>query len=495
MPKGLKPILVALGVIVALVVAVVLMVFVFPADDAEAEDEDAEVTATAAATSTTVYVISEDSSELKSYEMIPADGDSMLVEINVDDDGNYSYEVTPYTEYFDYDTSKFRSMIYTVTSITASSVIEENASDLSQYGLAEPQFTLRTTYKDGTVIELYIGNTTPTGNYYVTTNQNDTVYSIGSYVVSLLMRSDIDYRDITLFPTYTDDEIYENINWVKMTLRDGTEIELKLADDDDAEINTSTSAYVMLSPTKGSCNDTNVQEDVLDIVATLSAESILCDITEEDYAEYGFDEPAKLEMTDVDGNSVSILIGGSYSTSYRYIMLEQAPYTVMVASSDAFTWLDINYIELMNRTVWIYNITDTDYIEYNLKGDEYVVDYTHGTTTNEDGEEETTLDVTLNGDTISETNGRRLFVRTLNFRVIGDVDNAASLKTVDSSITIHLTDGTVHTLEFLQINDRKYACRVDGETDFYVYKKNLNTLIDAFATVLNGRELTMSYDS
>jgi hypothetical protein len=251
----------------------------------------------------------------------------------------------------------------------------------------------------------------------------------------------------------------------------------------------------MLSPTKGSCNDTNVQEDVLDIVATLSAESILCDITEEDYAEYGFDEPAKLEMTDVDGNSVSILIGGSYSTSYRYIMLEQAPYTVMVASSDAFTWLDINYIELMNRTVWIYNITDTDYIEYNLKGDEYVVDYTHGTTTNEDGEEETTLDVTLNGDTISETNGRRLFVRTLNFRVIGDVDNAASLKTVDSSITIHLTDGTVHTLEFLQINDRKYACRVDGETDFYVYKKNLNTLIDAFATVLNGRELTMSYDS
>ncbi len=494
MPKGLKPILIVLSVIVVLIIAVVLMIFVFPdsdSDPGETESPAAEETAG----SETVYVISEDSSTLKSFEMLPADGESMLVEINVDSDGKYSYEVTPHTEYFDYDTSKFRSMIYTVTSITASSLIEENASDLDQYGLEAPQFTLRAAYESGKVIDLYIGNTTPTGNYYVTTNQNDTVYSIGSYVVSLLMRSDIDYRDITLFPTYEEDAIYENINWVKMTLRDGTEIELKQSEDSDAEYNETNSQYVMLSPTKGSCNDTNVQEDVLDVVATLNAEQVLCDITEEDYPEYGFDEPAKLEMTDTDGNSVSILIGGTYSSSYRYIMLESAPYTVILANSDAFGWLDINYVELMNRTIWIYNIDSVDYIEYNLKGEEYVVEYTHGTEVNEDGEEEDTLAATLNGSEISETNGRRLFVRTLNFRVIGDVPDSARLSKPDSTVVMHMLDGTEHVLNLIQLNDRQYACELDGETEFYVYKKNLNTLIDAFATVLNGRELPMSYDS
>ena len=196
MSKSLRPIIVAGSVIVVLIVAMVLMMYVFPAK-AEEEPEAEETRA-----SPEVHkIIDELDSELLCYEILPAEGESMRVEINRHGGGSISYNVVPAAEYFEYDTSKFRSMIFTLTSISAS-LVEEHARDLSIYGLDKPWLTVRSYYKGNRVLELYIGNPTPADNdYYATTNETDAVYTIGGYVVSLLSRRDIDYRKITLFPS------------------------------------------------------------------------------------------------------------------------------------------------------------------------------------------------------------------------------------------------------------------------------------------------------
>jgi len=493
MSKALKPIIITVAVILVLAIAMILLIFVFPEKGSE---ETPEPTASAAP-ATSVKIIDEDDSQLVSFQFLPAEGESMLVEIHRDADGNLSYTVTPATQYFEYDTSKFRSMIFTLTSMTATNLVEENAADLSVYGLDHPWHTVRSTYADGRVIDLYIGNATPTdNNYYCMTNAGNTVYTIGSYVTGLLARTDIDYRDITLFPSYADDAIYENICYVKMTLRDGTEIEISLEDFENfSEYNYVNSEYYMTLPLESSCNDTLVQSRVLDVVALIENLGVYKDITPEEYADYGLDHPARLELADVEGNTMDILVGGTNEDGNYYCMLSVSPETVIICTYTAFDWLNLNYIELMNRIVWHKNITEVDSVEYDLNGETYVVDYTHGVTTSEDGKTTNTLSATLNGEPISETNGRRLFVRTLNFRIVGDVPEGTPIGEPSYAVTMHCLDGTDRVMELIKINERQYAVRMDGEVRFYVYKKNVTTLEDAFATVLSGRELPMSFDN
>ena len=493
MSKALKPIIITSAVVLVLAVAMVLLVFVFP--DKPENIETPEATETAAPQS--VKIIEEDDTELQSFEFIPADGESMLVEIERDLDGNLSYEVTPATKYYEYDSSKFRSMIFTLTSLTATNLVEEAPSDLAPYGLDKPWHTVRCTFSGGRTVELYLGNATPTdNNYYCMVNTSKSVYTIGSYVTSLLTRTDIDYRDITLFPTYTEDDIYEYINYVKMTLRDGTEIELSMEDFDNfSRYNYISSVYYMTAPVEGSCNDTVVQSSVLDVVALIENLAVYKDITEEDYPEYGFDNPARLQLGDIEGNSLDLIIGGTNDAGNYYCMLSVSPETVIICNAEAFSWLKINYIELMNRIVWNKNITEVSSIEYDMNGESYVVEYTHGIETGDDGKETKTLEAVINGEPMSETNGRRLFVRTLNFRIIGDLPEGTNLKKADYTIKMNFIDGTEKVLELIKINERQYAVRMDGEAKFYVYKKNVQTLEDAFATVLAGRELPMSYDN
>lgn len=492
MSKSLRPIIVAGSVIVVLIVAMVLMMYVFPAK-AEEEPEAEETRA-----SPEVHkIIDELDSELLCYEILPAEGESMRVEINRHGGGSISYNVVPAAEYFEYDTSKFRSMIFTLTSISAASLVEEHARDLSIYGLDKPWLTVRSYYKGNRVLELYIGNPTPADNdYYATTNETDAVYTIGGYVVSLLSRRDIDYREITLFPLYGEEEAYEKIDFVKMTLRSGTVIEINLEDLDNlSEGNVTGSAYFMTSPVRSSCNDVLVKEKVIDVVSKLQSIEVLTDITPEQYPEYGFDNPAKLEMTDTAGNSVSILVGKKRDDSSYYVMPEQSPVTVIACHANAFSWLDINYIELMNRVVWYEKIVDIESMVYNLDGKEYVVEINHGRTVREDGKEKATLAAALNGEKISETNCRRLFSRTLNFRIIGNVQDAGNVGEAQYKITLNKLDGTSRTMELIKLNERQYAVRLDGEVNYYVYKKNVTTLLEAFETILSGKELPMSYDS
>ena len=494
MSKALKPIIITGAVILIAAIALILLIFVFP----ETEKAEAAESATPSEAPKTVKLVDEDNTKLISFEAIPKDGESMLVEISRNAGGDLSYEVTPAAQYFDYDTSKFRSMIYTLTSLSATNLVEQDAQDLAQYGLDDPAFVMRCKYSDGNVIDICIGNETPTdSNYYANIGGTKDVYTVGSYVCSLLMRPEIEYRNITLFPIYEDDAIYENINYVRMVQRDGTEIELSLEDLDDlTEGNITGSAYFMSSPVTGSCNDTTVKAYVLDVAAKLTSAGVLTDISEEEYADYGFDMPAELEMHDGLGNSVDILIGGKYEKYYYYVMLKESPGTVIICPEEAFAWLDLNYIDLMNRIMWYTNIVDVSSIEYDMNGEEYLVELTHGTRVNGNGDEVASIEATINGEPLSETNCRRLFVRTLNFRIIGEVAAGERISgKPEYTIILNLLNGAKKTVEFFEINDRQYAVAVDGEVDYYVYKKNVTTLEDAFETILSGGELKMNYDA
>lgn len=509
--KSLKTIIIAGVVLVAFIIASVVVMHLPSSSDTETEAESsAESTS-----GESLYVVNEDYDALERFTIVPTerevDDDTSYAyaseeldvvitrETDENDSTTYQYEVSPDPGKFEYDTSMFRSMLYTLSSISANSLVEEDAQDLSIYGLDEPTATVKTYYSDGTEIDIIIGSQAPVDEaYYCMTNQSNTVYTIGSYVDSLLVRRPIEYRDITLFPTYEDDDIYTNIDWVRLTEKDGSVIEVALDSDGSNEYNTEGSQYVMLEPYQVSGNTTTIQENILDVVATLSLGSIVKDIDEDEYAQYGLDQPAKLEMTDTSGNEVHLLIGDTCPNSdYTYCMLEDTN-TLLTCSTTAAAWQGVSYVQFMLRTVWTYSIEDLVGLDINIDGTEYDIDVTHYVKQNANGNDADGVEGTLNGEKIElETNVRRLYIKCLYFRVVDNLTEEEKKQYQDaeatSSITITLDGGETHTLELIPMSDRKYAMRLDGEMEYYCYKKNLTSLETALQYVMNGDELDFSF--
>ena len=61
-------------------------------------------------------------------------------------------------------------------------------------------------------------------------------------------------------------------------------------------------------------------------------------------------------------------------------------------------------------------------------------------------------------------------------------------------MTIHLDGDESHTLELIRMTDRKYAMRLDGELEYFCYKKNLTSLEKSISYVLGGDELDFNFD-
>ena len=84
----------------------------------------------------------------------------------------------------------FESLAAAVTNMVARSVIEEEPSDLAQYGLDQPQATVTVNYTDGS-FKMMIGDTVTSGSAnYVMINNEPTVYSYYTYEITNLMTND-----------------------------------------------------------------------------------------------------------------------------------------------------------------------------------------------------------------------------------------------------------------------------------------------------------------
>lgn len=500
--KSIKPILI--GVIAIVVLALLLVVFMVIFPEKEVETIPAE--SAAVSEEPVYYVIKEDGDSLVRIRAIPAEGETLTVDYVRDEAGKLSYEVTPEAEFFDYNTSKFRSMMFTLSTLNAVDFVEEDPEDLSVYGLDEPQYQMELTFADGSIINLYVGDNTPVDYYYYAmTDKDNIVYTIGNYVTSLIMRSELEYRDIASFPQYTDEDIYTNINWICLTNEDGRVLEVVFDEDFSIEGNKASSTYMMLSPVISSCTDELIQERLLDVAATLTYGSILCDITGDQFAEYGLDKTRRFAMKDIAGNSIDLVLGGSPNANYTYAVMgeqydafmrgEVDEVTILTYASEAFKCIDVDYNTLLNRAIWIQDIHTIDSIKYEMSGTDYTIVLSEYDDVTGSGVDVVRTVGKLNGKDVDETNTKRLYSRTLNLRQVGELDKDIELGEAEYIITLNLKDGSSRKLEMIPLNERQYACTVDGKSEFYIYKSNIQTLITALERIMDDRNVSLVYNT
>lgn len=500
MSKNIKRILIAGGAVVVFALAFVILKYVFP----EEEIPEELVSPSPAATETPVYyVIKATGNDVVRFESTYSNGETFVIDIDAQEDGGYKYTATPEDTFFGYNTSKFRSMMYTLTSLNATSLIEKDPEDLSIYGLDNPQFTLRISFVDGSSILLSVGNMTPVArNYYVITDKDNIVYTIGNYLGGLILREPYEFRNIASFPTYEDEEIYTSINHFTLTRRDGANMEVWLDSEFTMEGNKSSSVYMMTQPLVSSCSDDKI-ETLLENLATIAYSSIVGDIYPDEFKTYGFDKPARLNMDDIYGNNIDIVIGNDNGGSaycclgkqYDAYLAGEIDYlTVLLYTETDFEWCTLNYMNYMIRAMWIINIHDVESLVYDLNGEIFDMELYEYDDVTGSGIDVVRTCSHINGKDINETNTKRIFSRTLNFREV----NTLSPETVYESsytysITVNMKDGSQHVMTFHKINERQYACVVDGAAEYYCYSGNMDTLTLAINRAMDDREVSLVY--
>jgi len=94
------------------------------------------------------------------------------------------------------DQEAVSSLLSTVSSLSSDRLVEDKATDLAQYGLAQPSLELDITTKDAKPRKLFLGDDTPAGNAAFAKLENDPrVFTIASYNKTSLDKSANDLRD------------------------------------------------------------------------------------------------------------------------------------------------------------------------------------------------------------------------------------------------------------------------------------------------------------
>lgn len=105
------------------------------------------------------------------------------------------------------DQDAVSGVVTNLSSVNADAVVEDNASDLKQYGLADPTLDITVKRKDGKTDEVLIGDDTPTGSgAYAKLAGSPKVVTIASFVKTSLDKKPEDLRDKRLL-TFDQDKI------------------------------------------------------------------------------------------------------------------------------------------------------------------------------------------------------------------------------------------------------------------------------------------------
>ena len=499
MSKNLRRILIAAAVLVVLILAFVLLKYVFPE-----KEPVVEITPTPSE-APSYYLIQRSASEVCGFTCLYEDGSAFVVDMAEDADGNQSLTVSPEDGFFGYSAARLRSVMYTVSSVMATSRIEEDPKDLSDYGLDDPSFTMTVRFTDGDSTTVYVGNQAPVQNYYyANTDKDSTVYTIGGYLTGLMSRQPYEYRDIDSFPTYSEKEdIYTSIDHFRVTRRDGVSIEIWLDPDYSMEGNISSSSYMMTQPLVSPCNADNV-EALLENLATLNREAILGDVGADRLAEYGLDRPARIFLEDDLGNQLELVVGtagegrciAAIARQYDALMDgETDELTLLSFTETDFDWIGLNYMSLQIRTPWIVGIRDAAAVIYNFDGEVYDMELYEYDDVTGSGLPVVRTCSHINGKDVGETNTKRIYSRTLNFRQVNSLPEGAVYEEgYNTSITIRLKDGTERVMTFHKMNERQFACSLDGKVEYYIYLSNLTNLRSALERAMDDREVPLVYE-
>lgn len=184
-----------------------------------------------------------------------------------------------------------------------------DGDELADYGLEEPVYTVTLTQSDGTVTEIYFGNTVD-DYYYVTVNDDGVVYTVSSTAADNLTQSLDEMAQLDEYPSIGSG------NLKKVSITENGETTVYDSENEDQS------------------------EDISGIAGGLGAvtlsEAADYSVADADLAGYGLDEASRItvEVTyteDDEDKTMTLYIGGDNGDSSRYVMIDDSRIVYLIS--------------------------------------------------------------------------------------------------------------------------------------------------------------------
>ncbi|MBR3942521.1 MAG: DUF4340 domain-containing protein [Clostridia bacterium] len=337
---------------------------------------------------------------------------------------------------------------YSLQKFIAKEIVEENAKDISKYGLEEPFVKTIVHFTDGTTVEFRIGSKVQgSDSYYVKIGDSNNVYEVEGLRCASLM-----YKKEDLISRVMQEVSVDDIQSVDFANANGEYFRVE----HDAE--NLYEPWHLTKPFAWKVNEELVTDKLLRFLVFVEAEEYVTDKTE---AEMGLTNPsATVTVTTYDGKVHKYYVGKvAESNSTAYIKVDGVRYPALADSS----------------IIQLTNLTKFDII------DKYIAtaDYDNIKTAVVTGETNINLNYTglkLNGKTISEETAIKLYSDMCEL----EVDSEGTSVSGSPALTMQFTfeNNEVRTYKIYRQDAYFYAITMDGKTFFKIKQRDFVNWID-----------------
>lgn len=436
-----------------------------------AEEESPTVTPSGSS----IYIVNKSANMVESINITPDKGRDFNMIYSIDSTGQQVAELTGEGEEFNYDDSAMYTLAGYVSILVAIEEIDNPEGRDKEFGFNNPRRKLKINFTDGEKIELLLGADAPSGDgVYIKRVDNKRVFLIGGSTTDMLMKSQIDYRDITMYDEYTSVEMINEVS-IERKGQDTITVARKADAEPITEENPTAPQYEVIEPDYLDADNDAVNNKLFTPLIAIKAASHVEDYPK-DLGKYGLNNPTVVKFKDKYGDSHTLKIGKAIDNGGNYIMCDDVPSVLL--TEEAVPFLNVKHTDFVMELLWLYNMKDVSSILYNLpNGEKHTLNFTQS------GD---AISATLDGKKISNENAVNLYMHTIQFTIQGAIAGA-SYGNAECNMMMTLKDGTATSFALMPMNERQYAASVDGKAPmYYVSASQVKALYDAFAIIASG---------
>lgn len=414
------------------------------------------------------------------------------VEETTDADGNATTETqeTVYTivgfEDAELQSGQADSIANQASNMSTTKIIDIKGENLSDYGLDDPRARVQTTFTDGTQVTMLIGSDAPDSlGTYIKYEDKDTVYmtdvdSVDAFLFSVL---DLLSKDITDAAQTEDDAEIVSLTISGSHYPD----DITIVPNDDE---TCSAYYKMTSPSEQFVNVTegnNVKGGIRGLFATSVASYHPSD---SQLNEMGLSQPYARVVAEYADVTYKLSASEPDDSGNVYIYNEDKEIAYQI-SATSVPWVSSSYESLKYEYVLKPVESTLSSIEVTAGGETYKFDLEQVTTTDDDGNEQTSMKITYGDEEIAESKFSTFFDNLTN------VQRSDSAESEDASgsavLTVRYTYNTgkdADTVSYYSADSRKMLAQINGSSDSYVFKTYTDKIAEDVVAIIEGKTVT-----
>jgi len=384
-----------------------------------------------------------------------------------------------------------------VESMSALSAFEVKNADknLSQYGLDIKESSIKIISDDGEHIVWLGTSTADNAYYYVKKDSADTVYKVDSLNGNRFKYTINDFIDKSL-PQVSPYKILR-LN-IKQKNKEEIDLEYTQNKEGNAEnlIAMGMETMNMNKPYPGlAIYPSNLQENVLYNLSDIQLGELV-DVSSENFAKYGINDPdAEINVSD-DTNSLKIIVGKKADDKNYWCTVNDKNSVFLIDEKYITPFLEADPVKFVEKFVALYYRADLQKVVMNNNVKKYEISFGAEETKEENNNSENSENQNsrFNDDRKTYLNGKEVDKETFGslFELITGITFDSIDKTVEAIsqnpeviIKYTLKDGSSEEVKFLPFNDSFYV--VDGKSikGMLVSKQNVSRVFEKADQILS----------